>query len=100
MKVNDFFIYFTGPATKILLLALTLADLGSVLAAIFINYIPYYWQWFNVFSNDLSCGVANMLHGAVNTSSSWYLVLLCAERLTAVFTSTNKVRNIQVHYGE
>ena len=41
-----------------------------------------------------------MLHATVNTSSSWYLVLLCAERLTAVFTSTNKVRNIQVHYGE
>ena len=95
MKVNDFFIYFTGPATKILLLALTLADLGSVLAAIFINYIPYYWQWFNVFSNDLSCGVANMLHATVNTSSSWYLVLLCAERLTAVFMSTNKVRNMR-----
>ena len=41
-----------------------------------------------------------MLHATVNTSSSWYLVLLCAERLTAVFTSTNKVRNIQVHCGE
>ena len=74
-----------GKTTRIILMFLAVTDLMVMFTELFVHYIPFYWRWFPVFSNDISCGIANHIQSSVITCSAWYITLMTIERFIVVW---------------
>ncbi|KAF6028265.1 hypothetical protein EB796_013431 [Bugula neritina] len=73
------------PTTKIILIFLSMADFFIMIVELFVHFIPFYTQWFQVFYTDIGCGIGSLVQASLLTTSSWYILLLTLERFTAVY---------------
>lgn len=51
---------------------------------LFLQYIPRYWRWFEVFYEG-TCGLAVAMQSIVVTAASWYITLMTVERFIVVW---------------
>jgi len=56
-----------------------------MIVELFVHFIPFYTQWFQVFYTDIGCGIGSLVQASLLTTSSWYILLLTLERFTAVY---------------